>query len=109
MKESKTILESKLEIKSHKESFKKNTEETITTKQKITSAIDICQLTADLIRNPSKNYRSNKNYETEDNLGNRQLTINGSLPNQKKHIDLPRMQQFTLADLHTSNNNMLSA
>ena len=39
-------------------------------KQKITPAIDISQLTADLIRNPSKNYRSNKNYETEDNLDN---------------------------------------
>ena len=70
VKESKTILESKLEIKSHNESFKKITEETITTKQKISSAIDISQLTADLIRNPSKNYRSNKNYETEDNLDN---------------------------------------
>jgi len=32
VKESKTILESKLEIKSHNESFKKITEETITTK-----------------------------------------------------------------------------
>ena len=38
---------------------------------------------ANLIRNPSKNYRGNNNYETEDNLGNRQLTA--ACPTRKTH------------------------